>query len=182
MISINFISFSPNSLERNVAINLFKNEALKVFINGLNPPVALVVKYQMPSTLENTISLTRQEEQTQKSRYKIQKCQQVNSSSARFCSYCYKSGHTSFNCGNIQNSNFLKPINNYLNFRHVSNPNQSNYNPPRFTNQYNQLKICKYCKNPSHLINECRKREFNNKRKQNDPNIQSGTHTSSNQN
>lgn len=38
----------------------------------------------------------------------------------------------------------------------------NNHNPPPVFFQQRTLKICNYCKNPGHLISECRKRQYNN--------------------
>lgn len=65
----------------------------------------------------------------------------------------------------------------------ISNQSKSsNNNTPRnqITRSYTQgnTKICNYCKNPGHLISECRKRAYNNNLRNNNPN--SHTHTTQN--
>ena len=178
---INSIHTSLAVDERNIATNLIKNEALEVFLNGLNPQIALIVKSQKPITLENAISIAQQEEQNQKSRQEIQKYQQISSTNTKFCTYCNKAGHTSFNCRNKQNFRH----NHNHNVRHINNFPKSNPGPSRQMNQNqnysnNQTKFCNYCKNQGHLINECRKREFNNSRKQNKPNTNQNYQSRSN--
>lgn len=80
---------------------------------------------------------------------------------------------TSFNSQasrNFSNSNNSRNFPNSNNSQHFSNSNNSrnfnsiNYNN-RLQNQNNshQPKFCNYCKRQGHLINECRKREYNNR-------------------
>lgn len=132
---------------RQACIDLLKNEALNVFITGLNKDLNILVKSQNPDSLEKAISVALNEEQEFKSKQEMLRYQSVNNSSARLCFNCNKPGHTTINCRYKKNENF--------NVRAFS-PHQNS-------------KFCRYCKKPGHLLEECRKREYNNK---NRPRIQ----------
>lgn len=179
-----------NSLDNNLSvegrqacITLLKNQALNVFITGLNRDLAIMIKSQKPENLEEAISLALTEEQEQLSKTEIQGFQNINNSHTRHCTYCNKTGHSSFNC-HLKNRNFpsinpnirVKDERQVNHYQTTKNYNaralQSNaYNrQPKF-NPNNQFhKYCNYCKNNGHTITECRKREYNNKRRNSQPN------------
>lgn len=54
----------------------------------------------------------------------------------------------------------------YLKSKHSPNLQKvlpkANYNLPTNTRRFNTQKFCNYCKNPGHIISECRKRMYNN--------------------
>lgn len=172
-------TLSPDS--KKACIDLLKNEALNVFLTGLNRDIALIVKSRKPNTLEDAIHLALSEEQEQKSRFEIFKYQNVNTSSARFCQNCSKPGHTTISCRFNQNNSSQQSHNKNFkveqNVRHINRSN-SNYssklNPVNKSNPQNQnfsqnsdynSKTCNYCKKKGHIISECRKREYNNNKK-----------------
>lgn len=183
---INSLSDNLTEEVRNGNIDLLQNEALNVFITGLNKDLSILVKAQKPDTLEKAISIAINEEQELKSKYEIHKYQSVNNnSSSRFCNYCNKSGHNSFNCRNKnqqhnQNKNFNN-VHRIQNHTHINSPSTSNSSKfnrnnfhnnnssskiqPRSNNDF-QRKFCNYCKNNGHLINECRKLQYNQSRKE----------------
>lgn len=171
---------------KNACIQLLKGEALHVFLNGLNSNISLIVRSQKPKDLEEAISYALNEEQQQKSKFENQKYQNLTYQNAKHCDFCNKSGHTSYNCRHRQNKQSHKQVyttqyqpntnfdpkttNHTLNQHQQSNSftnhhsnQQSNKNP---NNKPHFQKFCRYCKKPNHDISECRKRQFNNEKKQ----------------
>lgn len=158
---------------REACINLLKNEALNVFITGLQKDIAVLVKSQKPDTLEKAIAVALNEEQEFKSKQEIFKYQNINNSHAKHCTNCNKAGHTLFNCRFNRNQNFkFKQNEHNIRYLQPPNPNQpgqitlnpninSNPNP----NSNSNSKFCRYCKKNGHIIEECRKRQFNNSKK-----------------
>lgn len=144
---------------------LLKDQAKTVFINGLNSELSLIVKSQKPTSLEDAISVALAEEQQQKSKAEIQKFQYANELSVKYCTICKKPGHSNFQCYSRQKS-----------FGRESNIRQFNYDKPRptfeqnFSRQSFQSTSCAYCKKIGHLINDCRKRQFNNQMRQQNSN------------
>lgn len=156
-----------NNEGKRACIDLLRNQALNAFLMGLNRELAILVKSREPRTLEEAITLAQSEENEYLSKTEISKFQRVNDQTTRHCIHCNKPGHSSFNCFHRnkretsiktfspQNS---KPWNN----------NQSNYKPSNQNNFQKNAKQCNYCKKFGHVISECRKRQYNNqKRNQN---------------
>ena len=182
---INSLDSELKGNERDACVNLIKDQALNVFINGLNKDLNLLVKSQKPETLEEAVDIALTEERQLKSNSEIQKFQNLNISH-KFCSYCKKSNHTNSTCrllnqNNTRNTrpstsrtfqpnfnsqsrpfqnNFQSNSNSYPrsyqnNIKHFSNRNSNNF-------QQSPRLFCAYCKKPGHHISECRKRQFNN--------------------
>lgn len=154
-----------------------------MFLAGLNREIALVVKSRDPDSLEDAVQLALNEEREIKSLREISKYQTINNSNARHCFNCNRSGHTTQNCRNRPPN---LPRNNYDNnfensSRQYQNPNfrnQSTFQRPQQTqqpqNQYVRQvqptnKFCNYCKKTGHVIQECRKRQYNNSKRGNNP-------------
>lgn len=74
------------------------------------------------------------------------------------CKICGRSNHSTQNC--YRNKANIKPS-------PKSNPINFNQKPTATTTNEQQIKICRYCKNLGHNIDECRKTQFNNSRRQN---------------
>lgn len=146
---LNSLDENLDDTSRTACVNLLKNQAMNVFITGLNRELNLLVKAQKPESLEEAISIALAEEQEQLSKSEISKYQQLNNNIAKHCNYCDKSGHTSFNC--------------YKNVKIKQEPRNVHYNSAQSFNRNNVRKFCNYCKKEGHMINECRKREYNNK-------------------
>lgn len=140
---INSLDDSLTKEARSACLDLLKNQALNVFISGLNKDLSLIIKASRPESLENAIALALNEEQELKSKLEISKYTNVNNNFVKHCNLCNKSGHTSYNCHSNKNRN-IRQI-------------QSNHSQ----------KFCNYCKKQGHVINECRKREYNNKKREN---------------
>ena len=130
---------------------------LNSFVNGLKDPLRLILRAARTTTLREAIILAFEEEKLL-----------VPATSARlFCLNCKTNDHHTNNCRvnkNFHNNRQLSnvPINNNL---------HPNFPLPKFseTNQYfkpegNPVE-CRYCKKPGHVIENCRKRAYNNERK-----------------
>lgn len=109
--------------------------ALHTFVLGLQPKISNLVRMRDPSSLNEAINLGISEETIQKLTNRNQAPSSPHTRPPRF-----------ENRSN-QNSYRANPI-------HQNQPRQT----------YPNAIICNYCKNPGHTINNCRKREFNNRR------------------
>lgn len=146
---INSLDSKLDKEAKKACVNLRKGQALSVFVSGLNKDIAIIVKAQKPENLETAIALAISEEQETKAKTEIQKHQNLYNSQ-KFCAVCKKtiSNHNpNFNNSNVNSSN--------TNFHSKDRQN------------FNNNKTCNYCKRTGHVIQECRKKQFNdNKRKQ----------------
>lgn len=127
--------------------------ALHTFMLGLPNSISIILRCRNPTSLHEAISLAVQEE-------KLQNYVRSNISKPSFkslrCKICNKSGHNEKNCYSNRKHSAQSPV--YL----VDNPNPS-------ISQSNDV-TCRYCKNIGHDISECRKRQYNNSRKNNNKN------------
>lgn len=167
---INSLDETLSKEARSACVSLLKNEALSVFLTGLQSNLSILVKSQRPDSLEKAIACALNEEQEQKSKQEIFKYQNVNNNFARHCNICNKPGHATFSCRfNKQNSHF-NPKTQNQNIRHF-NGKKNNTNSLPLQNQFPnsshfgevQGKFCAYCKNKGHTIRECRKLEYKKK-------------------
>ncbi|RZC42513.1 hypothetical protein BDFB_012882, partial [Asbolus verrucosus] len=86
---------------------------------------------------------------------------------------CHKKGHTVNECYKKHpNRNQVRDYTENSRKIHVNQPTNDNTN---ISNRQN--KFCRYCKNPGHLFDECRKREYNNRKFQNQERTNSSTST-----
>lgn len=170
---------------RSACINLLKTQALNVFITGLNKDLSLIVKANKPDSLETAIAVALSEEQELKSKIEINKYQNVNNSYAKMCNFCNKPGHATFNCRYNQNRYEKRSQVNIKQFQ--SNHSYSQRNNSHFQNNsqlpnHKNQKFCNYCKKNGHIINECRKREYNNNKNKNRNNQQENSANSAERN
>ncbi|CAH2089855.1 unnamed protein product [Euphydryas editha] len=131
--------------------------ALNTFLMGLNPSFSHIVRCRNPKTLNEAVTHAIEEE-------KLFNATKFSSKTLKTCSTCNKQGHLSSECYRNRNKN-VKSYN--------TNLSDTNNYPNRFPmqTQLSQIphnfsrKICAYCKKPGHMINECRKRQYNNQRR-----------------
>lgn len=148
------ISFK-NENEHIGKIETIKELALSRFLHHSKPEISRFLRSQQINEISDALCKAIEEERA------INICSNEFKSklSIKYCNFCKRNGHNSKDC-------FKKPNNNTtINFNQKSNHNHSHKNPNGPSNFPNTDKFCNYCKNRGHLINECRKREYNNKRK-----------------
>lgn len=158
-------SLDPNLsiAERNANVKLLRNQALAIFLLGLNKDLNIVVKAQRPQTLEDAISLAQAEEKEQIARREMDR----HSNQSFVKSNSHFSRPNNFN----QKSNF-QFRQGHRTFSSHSITNQPKYNPtynptyPNSQSSHQNTKQCRYCKNLGHTIEECRKRQYNNSLRQ----------------
>ncbi|KAJ8980418.1 hypothetical protein NQ317_018810, partial [Molorchus minor] len=121
---INTLSSSLCDVKREACVDLLKDQALNVFIAGLNKDLTILVKSQKPETLESAIAIALSEEQEIKSKQEINRYQNINNSYRKHCTVCNKAGHTTLNCRYNQKYNNRGPSSS--NVRHFQN--NSNFN------------------------------------------------------
>lgn len=113
--------------------------ALHHFLVGLQPRISNIVRCKSPKTLNEAINYAVSEERIQETLYK-------------------RNAHTDYKPRTRPNPTFPNPI--------TRQPTPSR--PSDFQRQYFRPRepvICRYCKFPGHSIEQCRKREFNNRLK-----------------
>lgn len=123
------------------AEQIYKDLALKRFIEGLVPSIRAIIKPTKFQTLEMAVEAALEEELLLKLKnHHISKPSfNQNKSSGFFCKRCKKAGHRAENCySNISKDNLQRKI-------HL---------------------MCNYCKKSNHTIKYCRKRIFNENRKE----------------
>lgn len=169
-----------DSDKREIYSSMFKEQALNVFIAGLNKDLSLITKSQKPNSLEMAISLAMQEEQEQKSKLEISKFQNLNINNSKPKSHTspydqkkpnhfYYTNPTSYTAQTTRNG-----TNAYSNFknnvRHVDTeqPKTCTYckKSGHTLDNCRQNEFCNYCKKTGHEIRDCRKRKFNNTRRE----------------
>jgi Retrotransposon gag protein len=163
---------------KSACTQLIKNQALNVFIRGLNRDLSILIKSRNPESLESAVALAVAEEQEQLSK------QEMFRPFQSYCNICKKNNHSTSNCKfrnqtdrnirHFQNSNphSFRNNQNFNNFSKFHNQNDyTNHKVRHFTNNSqnnfsnNSQKLCRYCKNIGHVIEECRKRAYNNNMK-----------------
>lgn len=171
---------------KNACVNLLKNEALQVFLSGLQKDLSLLVKSQKPDSLESAISIALQEEQEQKSKLEMYKFHNHSLSNNKFLNFRRNTNVNNFNTRPFTQKPDSRSFNSkpmdwdqqkFKNTPHQSvrkinqTYNASQPGPSNRVNNFPTVKICNYCKNRGHLIHECRKREYNNSKKNQNSNL-----------
>lgn len=151
---INSLDSQMSMQEIQACEKLIRTQTLNVFISGLSDTLITLVKSQKPACLEDAFDLAIAEEREIISRKETQKYYSVGNTEKK-CFNCNKYGHLTKNC--------------YM--KRSTNPNHYVKTEPNFYKVKTEpvrtfQKFCKYCKNVGHEIGECRKREYNNKKKQ----------------
>lgn len=144
---------SPDELKGRIAST--EDLALHTFLLGLPSSISTIVRCRNPTTLCDAINLAVQEE---KLHNYIQSSRTVEPRPK--CRSCGKLGHSERSCF----LNRQRPIHTVS---QDPKPSTSSYNNAPFSN----TQVCRYCKNIGHDITECRKRQYNNSRRQRQPNL-----------
>lgn len=136
-------------------IETVKELALSRFIYHSIPEISRFLRSQNPADLSEALNKAFEEERALKISYSEYKTKQPRS-----CSFCSRSGHTDRECFKKQQSKQNRPvgINFNKNRQEPIRPVQNNGNQT-----FRGAKFCRYCKKQGHLIEECRKREYNNR-------------------
>lgn len=123
--------------------------ALFSFMTGLNPRISTVVRCRDPDTLNKAINFAVSEEKIYQSSIKRQ----------------YQNpGPSRPNINNNNNYTQRPSTSRSSNMNNASTNGFQRENGNRSVNFSNSNVICRYCKIPGHSIDQCRKREFNNRR------------------
>lgn len=142
-------------------ISAMEDLALNAFILGLHPNISTVLRCRNPSSLNTAISLACDEEKVVSLQRSFQR------PPSKFCSTCNKQGHSNSECFRNK-SRPPKQISYVPQPQNQPQPSVSSHNP-NYPPRNNFNKSCAYCKNKGHTINECRKREYNNRRRTSQP-------------
>lgn len=127
--------------------------ALQTFIIGIKNEISLILRSRGVNTLSEAHEIALNEEKTLN-------FMRENSKMNKFCVVCKKSNHTSSNCFHNKPPRFS----NYTNKVNTNVKTESiNQISSQYPTDYN--KNCNYCKKKGHVIAECRKRAFVNKKK-----------------
>lgn len=152
---IHYSCSNPNELIGRIAA--MEDLALNTFILGLNSNISNIVRCRNPSSLNDAVTHAVEEE-------KLFNLTRISQRTGKFCSHCNKQGHTSNECFKKKpNSNTSSNPPSQKSY-HVPNPSSSSSsaNGEGQQNSNYNSKFCAYCKNKGHVINECRKRQYNN--------------------
>lgn len=130
--------------------------ALNVFVNGLSSDIGSMLRTKEFRTLSEAARFAMQEDKVRAMNYARQTLfKSVNSTPTSRQIMNRPINQRNYN-NNLIRPNFVNPANTQNN----NNPIRPNFANPASTQNF--AKICNYCKNPGHLITECRKRAYNN--------------------
>lgn len=119
--------------------------ALSVFVNGLNNDIGVLLRVGRFTSLSKAARFAIEEDKIRKMNLDRQKLYGQDTSKTRF----------------LPQRSTSKPTYTQNPRQHIPNTNVTKtYTSPSHT------KMCNYCKNPGHLIAECRKRAYNNSLRQ----------------
>lgn len=175
------------SNETSQDFNTSVEEHLKVcFLRGLNPEIPpKIIKEGTFEELESRAIDAERELETIKAIRQVVLGEKTSSENKRMtnasllrigtepvtCQYCHKIGHTADRCRFI---NGTQPRRTFLTNTNTAQTNLSPNNQSRnnmqippppgraLQNSNNTQVVCRYCKNMGHVIEDCRKRMFNN--------------------
>lgn len=138
--------YNSESLKKDISgrIAMTEDLALFTFSLGLHPRLSNNVRCRNPKSLNDAINVALEEEKIQNLLYKT--------SIKPKCRICGKPGHSDAECREKQKR---------------TGPPHAPSDPQPSTSLHNsgsQL-FCKYCKNKGHDITQCRKRKYNNERR-----------------
>ncbi|RZC33945.1 hypothetical protein BDFB_013542 [Asbolus verrucosus] len=145
-----------NPTERRYRSDMIRDIALNRFTLHTKEEISHILRIRIPNNLSDALDFALNEERIINERKQFNS-KSINSSN-KYCSNCHKKGHTVNECYKKHpNRNQVRDYTENSRKIHVNQPTNGNTN---VSNRQN--KFCTYCKNPAHLIDECRKREYNN--------------------
>ncbi|KAF0695540.1 Uncharacterized protein FWK35_00037800, partial [Aphis craccivora] len=143
--------------------NTHKSGARNAFINGVQTAIRSLLRARNFSTLEDAITLAIEEEEDIKNlnrRFYTNKNNGKNNANKKNikCDKCSKIGHYANECrsnaSTSGNTGFRNPINN------------RDEKPVVIKKEYQgQVRFCTYCRKNNHNIEECRKRKYNEQKR-----------------
>lgn len=136
--------------------------ALHTFLLGLPSNISNILRCRNPSNLHEAVNLACQEEKLQNY------VQSFRQETKPRCKICGKMGHSERTCFHNRPQ---RPIHVLKPSQFVSNNNQHQPSSS-FYNATTNPAVCRYCKNVGHDISQCRKRQYNNSRKNYNPSQQ----------
>ena len=119
---------------------------LAAFVEGLQSPYKLIIKASRFSKFEDAVEAACEEERVVNAS-KPQKSNHNNHPNRPKCFNCGKQNHIAKDC-------YSNPLPRYHPKTEIK----------RESNVNSVSKVCRYCKNVGHTIDQCRKRQFNNSR------------------
>ncbi|KAL3283661.1 hypothetical protein HHI36_006800 [Cryptolaemus montrouzieri] len=133
--------------------------ALQRFIFYSKPDISRFLRSKDISTLPDALNAALDEERA------LNMTKNHFPKTKKYCSHCKHDTHNTAECFKKSSVQFNNPISNSNNRNEVSNFWSSSNNASQKTNWSHKTKTCNYCKKQGHTISECRKREYNNSRK-----------------
>ncbi|RZC40675.1 hypothetical protein BDFB_012872 [Asbolus verrucosus] len=161
-----------NPTERRYRSDMIRDIALNRFTLHTKEEISHILRIRVPNNLSDTLDFVLNEERIINERKQFNS-KSINSSN-KYCSNCHKKGHSVNECYKKHpNRNQVRDYTENSRKIRVNQPTNGNTN---FSNRQN--KFCRYCKNPGHLIDRCKKREYNNRKFQNQERTNSSVSTS----
>lgn len=148
--------YNSESLKKELPgrIAMTEDLALYTFCIGLNPRLSNIVRCREPKTLNDAIIVAVEEEKIQNLLYKTSP-RSAEIPKQKFCRRCNKPGHLESECRNSESRVLMPYKPNSFPQRDRSDRAQGPSHPI----------ICRYCKHEGHDISQCRKRQYNNSRR-----------------
>lgn len=160
---LNVSSTSALETESQTIHKLNETTVLNSFVNGLREPLRLILRAARLETLSAVIDLALQEEKLNQ----LQAKAEINHK--MYCSYCKTNTHNTKNCRR-RNNNYTanSGINNFSTRDNRFPKFNSSQSHPTSQIRVTQRipKMCNYCKKEGHIIDDCRKRLYNNSKNQ----------------
>lgn len=135
-------------------IAMTEDLALYTFCLGLNARINNIVRCREPKSLNDAITVATEEEKLQNLMYRALP-RPTEAPKQKICRRCNKPGHLEYECFRRESRALVPYRPNFAPHRENSERPQGSSNAP----------ICRYCKNVGHDISQCKKRQYNNSRR-----------------